>query len=117
LILSRGVGAAGRLEYLDPPEVLCQTVTKLSVRSILSDSQDLAGDALLKGAMTHIQVLGPLRRSMIVRHMYGALVVNVEGDVKPLITDYHAVVVRGRGLVDGQGGRTLTSDKRRSLAS
>jgi hypothetical protein len=43
---------------------------------------------------------------MSVRHIDGALVVNVEGDVRPLIGDYHAVVVRGRGLVvDGQGGR------------
>jgi hypothetical protein len=57
--------------------------------------------------MTHIQVLGPLRRSVSVRHIDGALVVNIEGDVRPLIGDYHAVVVRGRGLVDGQGGRTF----------
>jgi hypothetical protein len=35
--------------------------------------------------MTQIQVLGPLRRSMSVRHIDGALVVNVEGDVRPLI--------------------------------
>jgi hypothetical protein len=42
------------------------------------------------------------------RHIEGAHVVNVEGDVRPLIGDYHAVVVRGRGLVvDGQGGRTF----------
>jgi hypothetical protein len=58
--------------------------------------------------MTHIQVLFPLRRSMNVRHIDGALVVNVEGDVRPLIGDYHAVVVRGRGrVVDSQGGRTF----------
>jgi hypothetical protein len=45
---------------------------------------------------------------MSVRHIDSALVVNVEGDVRPLIGDYHALVVRGRGLVvDGQGGRTF----------
>jgi hypothetical protein len=53
-------------------------------------------------------VLGPLRRPRSVRHIDGALVVNMEGDVRPLIGDYHAAVVRGRGLVvDGQGGRTF----------
>jgi hypothetical protein len=45
---------------------------------------------------------------MNVPHIDGALVVNVEGDVRQLICEYHAVVVRGRGLVvDGQGGRTF----------
>jgi hypothetical protein len=45
---------------------------------------------------------------MSVRHIDGAFVVNEEGDVRPLIGDYHAVVVRSRGLVvDGQGGRTF----------
>jgi hypothetical protein len=45
---------------------------------------------------------------MSVRHVDGALGVNAEGDVRPLIRDYHAVVVRGRGLVvDGQDGRTF----------
>jgi hypothetical protein len=58
--------------------------------------------------MAHIQVVGPLRQSMSVRHIDGALVVNVEGVVRPLIGDYHAVVVRGHGLVvDVQGGRTF----------
>jgi hypothetical protein len=53
-------------------------------------------------------VLGPLRRSVSVRHIDGALIINVEGDVRPLIGDYHAVVVRGRGLVvDGHVGRTF----------
>jgi hypothetical protein len=96
------------LKKLDPPEELCQTVSKLSVRSTLPHSQDLVGDAMLWVVMTHIQVLGPLRRSKSVRHIDGAFVVNVEGDVRPLIGDYHAVVVRGRGLVvDGEGGRTF----------
>jgi hypothetical protein len=68
--------------------------------------------------MTRIQVLGPRRRSMSVRHVDGAPVVDVEGVVRPLIGDYHAVVARGRGLVvDGQGGTTFTSGTRRSSAS
>jgi hypothetical protein len=62
--------------------------------------------------MTHIQVSGPFRRSMSVRHIDGAL-------VRLVIGDYHAVVVRGRGrVVDGQGGRTFGQwSTRRSSAS
>jgi hypothetical protein len=45
---------------------------------------------------------------MSVRHVNGAPVVDVDGDVRPLIGDYHAVVARGRGLVvDGQVGTTF----------
>jgi hypothetical protein len=45
---------------------------------------------------------------MSVRHIDGALVVNVDGDVRQLIGAYHAVVVRSRGLVvDSQGGGTF----------